>query len=51
MLQLSYYIVCKSIMGIITYKQNSDLPKGKGVKNNLPLHTRDIYRKAYNHLC
>ena len=31
----------------MTYKQNSDLPKG--VKNNLPLHAQDIYREAFNH--
>ena len=31
----------------MTYKQNYDLLKG--VKNNLPLHSQDIYREAFNH--
>ncbi|AEK74274.1 cation transport regulator ChaB [Rickettsia conorii subsp. heilongjiangensis] len=29
------------------YKNNNDLPDS--VKNHLPIHAKDIYRKAFNH--
>ncbi|HJD57960.1 MAG TPA: ChaB family protein [Rickettsia endosymbiont of Ceroptres masudai] len=29
------------------YKNNNELPDS--VKNHLPIHTKDIYREAFNH--